>query len=126
MVQSPSSEANWFSAGQEILRILRSPKVHYLTYKCPTLVLILNHLNPVRVTPPPKPNPLGPELVKKFTTFYSTRNYTALFTWSYRSSLSVATCLRSRPSHSSSLSSISIFSCHFCPALPNTLLPLCG
>ena len=29
MVQSPSWEANWFAASQEILRISRNPKVHY-------------------------------------------------------------------------------------------------
>jgi len=29
MEQSPSWEANWFSAGQEIPRILWNPKVHY-------------------------------------------------------------------------------------------------
>ena len=32
MVQSPSSEANWFAASQEIPRISRKPKVHYRTY----------------------------------------------------------------------------------------------
>jgi len=31
MVQSPSWEANWFAASQEILRISRNPKVHYRT-----------------------------------------------------------------------------------------------
>ena len=29
MVQSPSSEANWFAASQEIPRISRNPNVHY-------------------------------------------------------------------------------------------------
>ena len=29
MVQSPSWEANWFAASQEIPRISRNPKVHY-------------------------------------------------------------------------------------------------
>jgi len=29
MVQSPSWEANWFAASQEIPCILRKPKVHY-------------------------------------------------------------------------------------------------
>ena len=33
MVQSPSWEANWFAASQEIPRISRNPKVHYRTYK---------------------------------------------------------------------------------------------
>ena len=31
MVQSPSWEANWFAASQEIPRISRNPKVHYRT-----------------------------------------------------------------------------------------------
>ena len=31
MVQSPSWEANWFAASQEIARISRNPKVHYRT-----------------------------------------------------------------------------------------------
>jgi len=33
MVQSPSWEANWFAASQEIPRISRNPKVYYLTHK---------------------------------------------------------------------------------------------
>ena len=32
MVQSPSWEANWFAASQEIPRISRNPKVHYRTH----------------------------------------------------------------------------------------------
>ena len=32
-VQSPSWEANWFAASQEIPRISRNPKVHYRTHK---------------------------------------------------------------------------------------------
>jgi len=35
MVQSPSWEANWFAASQEIPRILWNPKVHYRTHKRP-------------------------------------------------------------------------------------------
>ena len=34
-VQSPSWEANWFAASQEIPRISRNPKVHYRTHKRP-------------------------------------------------------------------------------------------
>ena len=33
MVQSPSWEANWFAASQEIPRILWNPKVHHRTHK---------------------------------------------------------------------------------------------
>ena len=35
MVQSPSWEANWFAASQEIPRTSRNPKVHYRTHKRP-------------------------------------------------------------------------------------------
>ena len=35
MVQSPSWEANWFAASQEIPRISRNPKVHHRTHKRP-------------------------------------------------------------------------------------------
>ena len=49
MVQSPSREANWFTASQEIPRISRNPKVHYRTHKRPTPVSILVQLNPVHI-----------------------------------------------------------------------------
>ena len=47
MVQSPSWEANWFAASQEIPRISRNPKVHYRTHKNPPPVSILGQPNPV-------------------------------------------------------------------------------
>ena len=47
MVQSPSSEANWFAASQEIPRISRNPKVHYHTHKRLPPVSILGQPNPV-------------------------------------------------------------------------------
>jgi hypothetical protein len=47
MEQSRSWEANWFSASQEIPRILWNPKVHYHIHKCPPPVLILRQLDPV-------------------------------------------------------------------------------
>ena len=39
MVQSPSWEANWFAASQEIPRISRNPKVHYRIHKRPPPLL---------------------------------------------------------------------------------------
>ena len=45
MVQSPSWEANWFAASQEIPHISRNPKVHYHTHKRPPPVPIHNNNN---------------------------------------------------------------------------------
>ena len=39
MVQSPSWEANWLAASQEIPHISRNPKVQYRTHKRPPPVL---------------------------------------------------------------------------------------
>ena len=49
MVQSPSWEANWFAASQEIPRISRNPKVHYRNHKRPPAVSILGQPNPVHI-----------------------------------------------------------------------------
>ena len=49
MVQSPSYEANWFAASQEIPQISRNPKVHYRTHKRPSNVSILGQPNPVNI-----------------------------------------------------------------------------
>ena len=48
-VQSPSWEANWFAASQEIPRISRNPKVHYRTHNRPPPVPILGQPNPVHI-----------------------------------------------------------------------------
>ena len=52
MVQSPSWEAKWFAASQEIPRILWNPKVHYRTHKRPPPVPILGQPNPVHIPIP--------------------------------------------------------------------------
>jgi len=49
MVQSPSLEANWFAANQEITRISRNPKVHYRTHKRPPPVPTLGQPNPDQI-----------------------------------------------------------------------------
>ena len=48
MVQSPSWEANWFAASQEIPRISRNPKVHYRTHKRPPPISILGQPNDIQ------------------------------------------------------------------------------
>ena len=46
---SPSWEANWFAASQEIPRTSRNPKVHYRTHKHPPPVSILGQPNPLHI-----------------------------------------------------------------------------
>jgi hypothetical protein len=53
MEQSPSWEANRFSATQELPRILWNPKVHYRIYKRQPPASALSQNNPIRA-----PNPL--------------------------------------------------------------------
>ena len=49
MVQSPSREANWFAASQEIPRISQNPKVHYHTHERLPPVSILGQPNPIHI-----------------------------------------------------------------------------
>ena len=49
MVQSPSWEANWFAASQEIPLISRNLKVHYRTHKRPPTVSIPGQHSPVHI-----------------------------------------------------------------------------
>jgi len=49
MAQSPSLEANWFAASQEIPCISRNPMVHYRIHKRSPPVSILGQPNPVHI-----------------------------------------------------------------------------
>ena len=66
MVQSPSWEANWFAASQQIPRISRNPKVHYRTHKRPPPVSILGQPNPVH-TPTSHLLEIRPNIIHPFT-----------------------------------------------------------
>ena len=50
MEQSPSGEANRFSASQEIPQILWYPKIHYRIHKCPPPVPIISNVGTIFCT----------------------------------------------------------------------------
>jgi len=50
MEQSPSRQANRFSASKEILRTLWNPQAQYRVYKCPPPVAILSQIDKIRKT----------------------------------------------------------------------------
>ena len=52
MQHSPSWEANWFSASQEIPHILWNSKVHYHIHKHPLPVPVLRQFDPVHARIP--------------------------------------------------------------------------
>jgi hypothetical protein len=51
MEQSPSGEADWFSASQESPQILWNLKVHYHSYKCLPPVPVVSQINPAHSLP---------------------------------------------------------------------------
>ena len=146
MVQSPSWEANWFAASQEIPHISRNPKVHYRTQKCPPPVSILGQSNPVHIPTshlleihpnnihPSTPYLLTPwcrvipdkltglQLVKKFLTFYGTRRFITALTSVRHLSLSWASPIQSIYPHLTSWRSVLILSIHLRLGLPSGLL----
>ena len=92
MVQSPSREASWFAASQEIPRISQNPKVHYRTHKrppqttLPTVLIsgpvIYISLDSLRSTcvssdlqQTPTRSRLSPLGYRHFTKIYSTPGY---------------------------------------------------
>ena len=66
MVQSPSWEANWFAASQEIPHISRNPKVHYRIHMHPPPVSILGQPNPVHI-PTSHLLEIRPNIIHPFT-----------------------------------------------------------
>ena len=122
MLQSPSSEANWLAASQEIPRISRNPKVHYRTHKRPPPVSILGQPNPVHITTSHllkiqpniihSPTPRSPQWSPSLRFHHQDPIHPPLLTHM---------CHMSSPSHSSR--SILILFTHLRLGLPSGLLP---
>jgi len=68
MVQSPSWEANWFAASQEIPGFSRNPKVHQRTHKRTPPVSILGQPNPVHI-PTSHPLKIRPNIIHPSTLY---------------------------------------------------------
>ena len=126
MVQSPSWEANWFAAIQEIPCISRNLKVHYCTHKRPPTVSIMGQPNPVRI---PTSHLLeiltflltpwcrvllekltGLQLVKKFPAFHGTRWFITALTSFHHLSLLWASPIQSIYPHFTSWRSLLTYS----------------
>jgi len=83
MVQSPSWEANWFAASQEIPRILWNPKVHYRTHKGPPPIPILSQPNPVHI-PTSRLLEIQELMIRKknnYNKLYTVLSYLGVFTF---------------------------------------------
>ena len=135
MVQSPSWEANWFEASQEIPRISWNPKVHYRTHKRPPPVSILGQPNPIHIptshlleirpniihpSTPSSPEKLtGLELVKKFAALHGTRRFITALTSVRHLSLSWASPIQSIYPYPTPWRSVLILSTHLRLGLPS-------
>ena len=77
MQQSPSSEANRFSASQEIPPILWNQKFQCRIYKCPQPVPILSQISPIHVHHPTSQSYIIPSIAPSVT--YFRRQFTTVF-----------------------------------------------
>jgi hypothetical protein len=78
MEQSPSWEANWFRASQEIPRVLWNPKVHHRTHTRPPPVPILRQPNSVH-TPTSHSLKIHPNIIPPSTPGSSQRSLSLRF-----------------------------------------------
>ena len=112
MVQSPSWEANWFAASQEIPRNLLT---YLLTYLHTYLLTAWCRVPLEKLT--------GLQLVMKFPAFHGTRRFITALTSVRQLSVSWASPIQSMYPHPTSWRSILILSNHLCLRLPTGLFP---